>query len=157
MWLVAWAVMLALDRHVGLANLAMILVLASALAALWMPLSLSIAACALAVLGFNFAFVPPRGTLSVDLRQHVLQLVTMLVVSWIVALLMARLRERAAGERLHATRTEQLQSVGEALRDAEDPRAFGRQFQDALPSLRCAPAPLLIRHVPPPFIHPPAG
>ncbi len=151
-WIVAWAVMLALDRHVGLANLAMILVLASALAALWMPLSLSIAACALAVLGFNFAFVPPRGTLSVDLRQHVLQLVTMLVVSWIVALLMARLRERAAGERLHATRSEQLQSLGEALRDAEDPRAFGRQLQDALSSLRGAPATLLILDAPPPVI-----
>ena len=156
-WTVAWAVMLVLDRHVGLANLAMILVLASALAALWMPLSLSIAACALAVLGFNFAFVPPRGTLSVDLRQHVLQLVTMLVVSWIVALLMARLRERAAGERLHATRAEQLQSLGEALRDAEDPRAFGRQLQDALSSLTGAPATLLMLDAPPPAIDDPAA
>eukprot|EP01036_Dinobryon_divergens_P038835 gene38835-51049_t len=89
-WALAWLAMLALHPVLDLANLAMMLVLASALAALWLPPVVSMAVCALAILAFNFVFVPPRYTFSVDLHQHALLLLTMLSVSWMVALLMAR-------------------------------------------------------------------
>ena len=59
-WAAAWAAMLALDGHVDLANLAMLLVLASALASLWLPVPAALAATAAAVLGFNWRFVPRR-------------------------------------------------------------------------------------------------
>ena len=92
-WLLGWLAMLALDGRIDLANLALILVLASALAALWLRPVVSMLVCAAAVMAFNFAFVPPRGSFTVDLHQHALLLATMLAVSWIVALLMARQRQ----------------------------------------------------------------
>ena len=149
--------MLLLDGHVDLASLALILVLASAVVALWLPLPVSIAACAAAVLGFDYAFVPPRGTFTVDLRQHAFLLVTMLVVTWLVALLVARQRERAAGERLQAMRAGQLLTLGEALRDAEDPRACGARLQDALASLVGASASLMLLEGPVPATDDPAA
>ena len=87
----AWATLLGLDSRIDLANMALILVLGAAVAAIWSKPWASLAASAAAILVFNFAFVPPRGTFSVDLRQHALLLVTMLTVSWIVTLLVAPL------------------------------------------------------------------
>lgn len=137
--LVVWAVcagaLLGLDGRLDLANLAMILVLASALAALWLPPVVAILACAAAVLAFNVAFVPPRGRIDVDLQQHTLLLLTMLAVGWIISLLMARQRQLAAAERLHSVRAEQVQRLGELLRDADDPRSCGPQLRELLSSL----------------------
>ncbi|MFN9775469.1 MAG: KUP/HAK/KT family potassium transporter [Burkholderiales bacterium] len=64
--------MSALDGRLDVANLALILVLAAAVAALWWPPLASTAANAAAVLAFNVAFVPPRGVLDVELREHAL-------------------------------------------------------------------------------------
>src|SRR5688572_4028974 len=96
-WAAAWLCMVWLDGHVDLANLAMVLVLASASATLWLPVAVSLVASTVAVLAFNWIFVPPRGTLTVDLRQDALLLTAMLVVSWIVAAIMAL--QRATAER----------------------------------------------------------
>jgi len=143
-WLTAWLVMYLLDGHIDIGNQALILVLASAVAAFWLPPMASVVACAAAVLAFNFVFVPPRGTFSVDVHQHALLLVTMLAVSWIVALLMARQRQLAEKERLHLMRAEQLRGLGEALRDADDPRTQGPLLRQALTNLTGSPATLLM-------------
>ncbi|HNK17813.1 MAG TPA: DUF4118 domain-containing protein, partial [Piscinibacter sp.] len=79
-WCAGALALAALDGRVDLANLAMLLVLASALASLWLPAWAGAASGALAVLAFNWFLVPPRGTFAVDLRQHALLLVAMLVV-----------------------------------------------------------------------------
>lgn len=120
-WGVAWALMLALDGHFGLANQALVLVLAAAVAAIWWRPVRSAAAIGVAVLAFNFAFVPPRGTLSVDLHQHGLLLVAMLAVSWIVTALMARLRSLAREAEAHAQRIDEQRRLGDALRASENP------------------------------------
>lgn len=143
-WLVAWALMTLLDGHIDLGNQALILVLAAAVAALWLPLAVSMSACALAVLAFNFFFVPPRWTFAVGLEQHVLLLVTMLAVSWLIALLVERQRRLAAAERMLRARAEQLHGLGEALRDAADPVSRAPLLQAALQDLTGAPASLLL-------------
>lgn len=145
-WTLAALVMGALYPVLDLANLAMLLVLASAMAALWLTPAMCLAACALAVLVFNFAFVPPRFTFSVDLHQHALLLTTMLSVSWIVALLMARQRRLAEAERLLAQRARQLQDMGATLRDTDDPGSLAPDLQAALSALARAPVALLLRH-----------
>ena len=64
-WAVAWGAMLALDPGLDLANLALVLVLAAAVAGLWWPPFASALASAVAVLAFNWTFVPvvvPAGT-----------------------------------------------------------------------------------------------
>jgi len=120
-WALAWIVMAALDERLDVANLALILVLAAAVAALWLAPFASTAANAAAVLAFNVAFVPPRGVLDVELRQHALLLATMLAVSSIVAVLVSRQRRLAAVERELAARAGRLHAFGDALRDAADP------------------------------------
>ena len=61
------------------------------------PVSVSMGASVLAALAFNWLFVPPRGTLSVDLGEHALLLAAMCVVNWIVAGLMASQRAQLFG------------------------------------------------------------
>lgn len=141
-WAAAWALMLALDRSLDLANLALLLVLAAVLAALWWPPSRSVPACAAAVLAFNYAFVPPRHTFRVDLHHDALLLTTLLAVSWIVALLMARQRRQAADAREQARRAEQLRALAEALRAGDPPQEAAARLQQALSQLAGAEATL---------------
>ena len=134
-WVAAWAGMLGLDGQVDLANLAMVLVLGSALATLWLPIAVSLLLTALSVLGFNWLFVAPRHTFVVDLRQDALLLVAMLAVSWIVTGIMARQRVLAESARRHARHAEQLRGLGEALRDADDSARCADVLRAALAEL----------------------
>jgi two-component system sensor histidine kinase KdpD len=143
-WAVAWVVMFLLDGHVDLANLAMVLVLAGASAALWLPVGVSLASSAMAVLAFNWNFVPPRGTFAVDLHQHALLLSAMLAVTWIVATIMALQRITADRARRHAMHVDQLRNLGDALRDVDDPIACATTLQAALADVVGAPVVLLL-------------
>lgn len=143
-WAAGWVAMLALDGHVDLANLAMVLVLASALASLWLRASVAVLAGAAAVLAFNFAFVPPRGQFTVDLHQHALLLLAMLLVNWIVAALMVALRQQARHAGEQAARAEQLRRLGETLRDAVDPLAHVSALGEAIQAAAHRPAALLV-------------
>ncbi|MEJ6001449.1 ATP-binding protein [Paucibacter soli] len=136
-WGLAWALMLGLDERLGLVNLALVPVLAAALASIWLPAWASMLASLLAVLAFNWTFVPPRGSLAVDLPQHGLLLLSMLALNWITAALMARLAWQAAQAQLHARRAEQLRVFSEALRDAADPQAQAPLLHEALAGLPC--------------------
>lgn len=143
-WCLAWCLMLALDQHLDLANLSMILILAASVASLWLSPLVSMLVSACAILSFNWVFVPPRGTFSIDLRQHAMLLATALVVSWIVALLMALQRTYASRAELHARQVEQLHSLSEVLRDAEDPLEQATMLQDFLSVLISAPVKILL-------------
>jgi two-component system sensor histidine kinase KdpD len=143
-WALGWAGMFALDDQLDLANKALVLVLSAALAAPWSRPWTSLLASAAAVLAFNVAFVPPRGRFAVDLYQHALLLATLLAVSWIVALLMTRLRGLAAQATLHAQRSEQLRSLGDALRAADGPATQAAALQPLLSGLVGSPATLLL-------------
>ena len=143
-WALCWAALVGLDDRLDLANRALLLVLGAAVAALWSSPWASVAASAAAVLAFNLAFVPPRGAFSVDLHQHALLLLTMLTVSWIVTLLVARLRWHALQAEAHAQRSDQLRALGDALRADDDPLAQARSLQAMLARLSGAEASLLL-------------
>ncbi len=143
-WSIAWAVMLWLDHTLDLANLALLLVLASAIAGLWLRPAASALACAAAVLAFNWTFVPPRGAFSVDLRQHVWLLGAMLGIGWIVASLVARQRALAESEQRAAAQARQLRAMGDALRDSDEPQSRGPALQAALAALSAEPVSLLM-------------
>lgn len=151
-WAVTWGLMLALDERMDLANLALLLVLGAAVAAIGSPRWLALLACAVSVLGFNYAFVPPRGTLTVGLHQHAVLLLAMLAVSGIVTLLMGRLRWHAAQAAEHARRSDRLRQFGEALRAVDDPAEQARTLVAALqaewpgrPGANAAPPAVLLR------------
>jgi two-component system sensor histidine kinase KdpD len=143
-WLAAWALMFAADGHLDLGSQALLLVVAAAVAALWLPAAPSVLGSGLAVLLFNYSFVPPRGTLRVDLQQDATLLVTMLAVSALVATLVSRQRRLAARERAQHARTRQLREFGETLRDADDPLSQAPALQGALAWLAGGSATLLL-------------
>ena len=134
-WALAWAVLWWLDGTVDLANLAMVLVLASAVASLWLSMAGAVAMSLVAVLAFNWALVPPRGSFGIDMAHHALLLATMLAMSWITAGLMTRLRRQAEAAKRHALEAEQMRAFGETLRDALEPRAQGEALRAALQQL----------------------
>lgn len=138
-WLVGWALMLALAPRLDLANLAMVLMLTSAVASLWLPGGISAGASAVAVIAFNWAFVPPRFTLTVDLHQHALLLLAMLVVNWIISGLVIRQRQLADAARQVAEREMRLRTWGDTLRDAVDPAAHASALHAALADATQAP------------------
>lgn len=118
-WALTWGAMLLFDAHMDLANKALILVLASAIAAIWSTPWFSVLACAGGVQAFNVAFVPPRGTFSVQLNEHLLLLVTMLATSAGVSLLMTRQRQLAASrhQALQAASAAREAAQSQALRN----------------------------------------
>ena len=120
-WALAWLLMLGLDRHIGLAQAAITLVLASALAAIWLPPLSSLATTTVAVLAFDWFIVPPKHAFSVELSEDMLLLVEILVLSWVVTALLARGRVLATRARRSASHADQMRRLGDALRDAEDP------------------------------------
>lgn len=124
-----------LDGRVDLANLSMVLVLTSAVSSLWVPLKASLAVAAGSVAAFNWLFVPPKHTLSVDLSEHVLLLAAMLAVSWVIAGVMGRQRALARVAHQQRERVQQLHKLGEALRDSVHPADQARLLFEAMSSL----------------------
>lgn len=120
-WCLTGALVYVLDGQVDLPNLAMLLMLGSALSALWLSLPLTVLGSALALLVFNWAMVPPRGSLSISLHHHLVLLGVIFTVNLIVAVLMARLRHQAAQARTFAAQALQLRHWGELLRDTSAP------------------------------------
>ena len=148
-WGVAWLLMLGLDKHIGLAQAAITLVLASALAAIWLPLVSSLLTTTAAVLAFDWFIVPPKHSFSVELSEDVLLVIEILVLSWVVTALLARGRVLATRARRAASHADQMRRLGDALRDDEDPLHRGQVLRQALDELLGAPASLLVlRHDP---------
>lgn len=131
-WALGWAALLGLDGRIDLANQALLMVLTATVAAVWSGPWSSLVANAAAVLAFNFLFVPPRGAFAVGLHQHLVLLATMLAVSWIVALLMARLRWHAARAMAHAQQSDRLRRFGEHLRAADSALSQAAALQAVL-------------------------
>jgi two-component system sensor histidine kinase KdpD len=143
-WAVAWVLMLGLDRHIGLAQAAITLVLASALAAIWLPLVASLATTTLAVLAFDWFIVPPKHAFGVELSEDMLLLVEIHILSWVVTALLARGRVLASRARRSANHADQMRRLGDTLRDTEDPLQRGAALRQALADLLGQPARLLL-------------
>jgi two-component system, OmpR family, sensor histidine kinase KdpD len=140
----AYGVARALDPVVDLANLAMVFVLASTLVAFWLPVWASALFTVAGVGLFNWAFVPPRGSFSVDGHQNLLLLGTLLGVSLSIGLLMGRLRQQAALARRRTEEAHQLQHLGEALRAADDPQTMGAALHATLQAMTGDGAALMV-------------
>lgn len=144
MWALAWAGAVALDHQVDLANQAMLFVLASVIASVWLSAPAAFVFALACMLGFNWAFVPPRGSFSVDVERHAILLLAMLLVSWLIAGLVWRLRAQAAAARDAARWAARLQALGEALRDSAEPADQAAAVVQALAELGGAPASLML-------------
>jgi two-component system sensor histidine kinase KdpD len=143
-WAVAWAALFQLDVTVDLPNAALLLVLASALATLWLPAWAALLSGVAAVAAFNWCFVPPRHSWAVDLHQHVLLLAVLLGVNALVSGLLLSLRRSARRASQAAQREAALRSFGDLLRDAADPFAHLGRLQTLLAEAADTPAALWV-------------
>jgi two-component system sensor histidine kinase KdpD len=144
LWALAWAGATLLDHHTDLANQAMLFVTASVLASIWLSAPAAFAFALACTLSFDWGFVAPRGSLAVHLERHAVLLTAMLVVSWLMAGLVARLRAQAVAARDAASWAARLQAVGEALRESADPLQQAEPVARALAALGGASAALLL-------------
>ncbi len=123
-----------LDHQVSLTSQAMLYVLVVVIAAYTLP-QLASVLCALgAVTAFNFFFVPPRWTFAVDSQEHLIALVTMLLVALAISHLANSLRLETELARSSAARAHQLQDLATTLATATNApavRALGLQALDA--------------------------
>lgn len=94
-WTLAWGVMLIAQNKISLGNLALVLVLANAVTSLWLRPLASVLISSIAVGLFNWMFVPPRFTLTVELSEDALLLVTTLAVSTVISYLIELKRQAA--------------------------------------------------------------
>ena len=134
-WLLAWLALVLLDGTLDVGSLAQLLVMAAAFCALWWPWWAALGISALSVLLFNYAFVPPRGTFSVALHQHVLLLFSTLALSALVALLMQRLRSLAHKAHWLANCSERQRLLAGGLRETEHVSKMQAQLAQALAEL----------------------
>jgi two-component system sensor histidine kinase KdpD len=117
---------------ITISNAPVVLILVSSIYSLLLPLALSLALSALAVLMFNYQMVPPVHTFHVDLHEHGILLITMMGVSWLVTYLLRRQKQIAALERQQAKRTLQLMQWSEKLREVDNPEQLLSDLQQLL-------------------------
>lgn len=141
-WVAGWLALLLLDGTLDLANLALLLVLVSALAALWLPGWATAAGSLLAVLAFNWTFVPPRHSFTVDVHQHALLLLAMWLVNALVGALVAGQRRLTREAEGLAEREARLRTWGDTLRDTAEPAAHAGSLHEALQAAAGVPVAL---------------
>ncbi len=149
-WALGWLALLVLDGPLDLSGLGMVLVLTSAVAALWLPVGATLLLGLLAVMAFNWTFVPPRGTFSIDLQRHAAMLVVMFTLNGIVAALMSSLRSEARHARMQALAADKLRGWADILRDAGDAQTCVPELQALLQTLTGVPVTVLVPHGDPP-------
>ena len=122
----------ALDHHISLTSQAMLYVLAVVIASYALKPLPSVVCAVGAVTAFNFFFVPPRWTFAVESEEHLIALLTMLVVALVISRLAAKLRQETETARRNTQRAHQLQELATGLALAGDAQAVAELGQAAL-------------------------
>ena len=143
-WLVGWLAIYWLDSQLDSSNLAMLLVLTSALAAVCLPWRVSVSLAVIFVLAFDWFFISPRGTFTVDFHQHTLMLLVMLVVNLIVVILMAVKRVQSELASRHAHEADILRQWSDALLVSSSPHEHLEELQNLLAQLSGKKVALLV-------------
>ncbi|HSC65716.1 MAG TPA: DUF4118 domain-containing protein [Caldimonas sp.] len=100
-----------LDRTISLMSQAMIYLLAVVAASYLLPRLVAVGAAIGAVVALNFFFVPPRYTLEVEHREHLIALAAMLAVALLVSYLADALKRESVAARESESRASQLRSL----------------------------------------------
>lgn len=104
-------------------NLVMIYLLAVVLAALRLGLRPAIATAFMGVLAFDFFFVPPYWTLTVEDTQYLITFAGLFVVGAVVSTLVAKARAQAEAVRAREIQTSSLYALSRDLAAAASPEA----------------------------------
>ena len=94
---------LAMHPRFDLVNIALVYLLAVVVIALKFSRGPAVVASALSVAAFDYLFVPPRGTFTVDDVQYLLTFAIMLAVALVITELVRNIRQQAAAPRRHCS------------------------------------------------------
>ena len=119
-WILAWALMWWLDGLFVFENLALMLVLASAIAGLWLGPLTALIINTLSIILFSYFFVNPRLSFTIALREDLVLLVSVYGVSTVISYLTVRLSRAVNNEALQAAFADQLRLFSEQLRESID-------------------------------------
>lgn len=111
----ALAISVALQQFLGVLNVALVFLTAVLVAAARYGLMPSLFACLLSVLAYNFFFLPPLYTFTIEDPENVLALVAFLVAAVIASNLAAGTRSQAVTARARARTTEELLAFSRKL------------------------------------------
>src|SRR6185436_19637060 len=100
-----------LDREISLASQAMLHLVAVVIAAYVCDRLTAAASAVAAVAALNFFFVPPRYTLAVERREHLITLAAMLGVALLVSWLSGRVRSESQSAAASERRARQLSTL----------------------------------------------
>lgn len=123
-----------IENHVSLTSLAMVYVLAVVITSYTLSWKESAISAVLAVIAFNFFFVPPRWAFEVESKEQLLTLFTMLLVALVISRLTAGLRRETEIARRNVQRAQQLQALATALsttNSTEDIQVLGQSALDS--------------------------
>src|SRR5215203_3570450 len=109
--LTATALCAVLDDEISLMSEAMVYLLAVVTASYLLSRLAAVVSAIGAVAALNFFFVPPRYTLAVEHREHLIALAAMLAVALLVSYLAAALKRESAAARESESRAAQLRSL----------------------------------------------
>lgn len=118
--LAATLVGLAAFRRIELADIVMIFTIPILVAAIRYGRNAALATSILAVLAFDFFFIPPRFTFTVGDARHIGTFVILLGMGLVIGNLTERVRQQAIRAQLREQRTLALYRLGEALVQAGD-------------------------------------
>lgn len=127
-WGLAWWAMLGLEAHWDFTNLAMILMLASALAAVLLPVRLAAVISCLSVLAFDWLMIEPKGSLVLHLREHLWFWVSLTAVNAVVLALMAYLRHQLAKSRQLGAQLGEVNQWHQILLESHTVTSLGERF-----------------------------
>ena len=106
------------DDQISLTSQAMLFLAAVVVAASLFERLAAVVCAIAAVTALNFCFVPPRYTLAVEHREHLIALAVMLAVALLVSYLSSGLRRETTAARRSEARAEQLAALATELADA---------------------------------------
>lgn len=140
-WLVLFLLLLCattlayvLDPYVSFTSQAMVYVLVVAIAAYRLDRANSILCAIASVLLLNFFFVPPRWTFHVDQSEHLIALITLIIVALVINHLSTHLKNETASAQLNEKRAQQLQDLAINLMSVDTPHEIKEVGQRAFAS-----------------------
>lgn len=143
-WAIGWLAIYLFDPYLDSSNLALLLILASALAAVCLPWRISMSLAVIFVLVFDWFFIPPRDAFTVDFHQHTVMLLVMLVVNIIIVSLMALRRAQSELAKQHAREADTLRQWSDVLLKSLSPQEHLTELQNLLSLLSGKKVSLLV-------------
>ncbi|HEY6530010.1 MAG TPA: histidine kinase dimerization/phospho-acceptor domain-containing protein [Cellvibrionaceae bacterium] len=152
-WMLAWWAMLRLEAHWDFTNLAMILMLASTLAAVLLPPRLAALALVVSVLVFDWRFIEPKGSLVPHLQQHLWFWISLTAVNIVVLALMAYLRIQLVRSQQLTAHLGQLNQWHQILLENQNTTMLAEHLLTQLTSTnegkQLAPLQVALKHISP--------